>query len=195
MIIPTYSQLKQLALKKGYKFFDNGEYNLNLIGIRNKDLQSNNFNDKFIVAYKVQGKEFVHVFDCTTDPGIFYRENPANVLGTGWMKPGQYSGLWKVGMHQGKYRALVQNRAVALYRDNDKDKLLELGNVEVGINGVNCHHASATGKSINVDKWSAACQVIADIKDFEKLMSLVDLALPIHGSTFTYTLYDEVDLV
>lgn len=191
--VPSYQQLKAVALAKGYRFYDKGDYNLNLIGIRNSDLNANSFNDLFIVAFKIKGVEQVLAFDCTTDPGTYWRSNLANVNGTGWMKPGQYRSLWTIGMHQGKYEALVQCSPVTLYRDNDKDLALEKLKEETGFFGVNCHRANEKNKSVQVDKWSAACQVLASPFDFDIVLSTCKKAAEIHGPKFTYTLFEQSD--
>lgn len=193
MRTPSYQELKKILTAKGYPFYETGDYNLNLIGIRSKDLNANAFNDLFIMAFKVKGVETVLAFDCTTDPGMYYRNNPANVNGTGWVKPGHYPGVWALGKHQGKYTALVQVGPITVYRDNDKDGLLETGKEETGLFGVNCHRASETIKSSQVDKWSAACQVIASPFDFQILISNVMKSMETHPNKFSYTLLNETD--
>jgi hypothetical protein len=192
--VPSYQELKSVMLAKGYRFYDEGDYNLNLIGIRNADLHANSFNDLFIVAFKVKGVEQVMAFDCTTDPGIYWRENLANVKGTGWLKPGQYRSMWTFGRHQGKYPALVQYSPVTMYRDNDRDGLLETLTEETGMFGINGHRANEKMKSKNVDKWSAGCQVLASPFDFDMVLSTCRKAATIHGDKFTYTLLEQKDL-
>ena len=64
-----------------------------------------------------------------------------------------------------------------------------------GMFGINIHHASYHGTSTQVNKWSAGCQVIASIDDFNTLMSLANKSKKQYGNSFTYTLLDEQDLV
>lgn len=192
----SYELLKQICRAKGYKFYEGEDYYLNLIGIRNvRDLHANTFNDLFCVAFLEHGKPVLLQYACTTDPGTFYRLNPANVQGTAILPPEQYLGLWKIGKHQGKYDALVQRAPTVFIRDNNGDAKLDLsartGHRE--LIGLNCHRARADGTSKQVDKWSAGCQVIADSNDFTQLMSLAKLSASMYGNGFTYTLFESTD--
>lgn len=190
-----YGQLQTAMIRKGYRFFDDGDYNLNLIGIRGADTAANTFDDALAVAWRFDGVPHCLVFPATTDPGLFWRTHPANVQGTAIVVPGQYPGLWQLGLHQGKYPALVQRGPVAVYRDNDRDQVLDLdAPIDAGLFGINCHRASAHRQSHQVDKWSAGCQVLANPKDFALLMALCERAAESWGPGFTYTLLEESDL-
>ncbi|WP_444894914.1 hypothetical protein [Microbulbifer sp. SSSA005] len=195
MKLPRYGQLQTALYKKGFRFFDKGDFNLNLIGIRSADNRANTFNDYLAVAWRFDGVPHCLVFAATTDPGIYWRENPINVNGTAILVPGQYPGLWQLGLHQGKYRALVQRKPVRVYRDSNRDQVLNQdAPIDDGLFGINCHRASGTHTSQRVDKWSAGCQVLADPFDFSLLMALCERAAESWGSTFTYTLIEEGDL-
>ncbi|WHI45036.1 hypothetical protein [Microbulbifer sp. VAAF005] len=190
-----YGQLQTAMIRKGYRFFDEGDFNLNLIGIRSSDRDANSFNDRFAVAWRFQGMPHCLSFSATTDPGNFWRENPLNVNGTAILVPGQYPGLWQLGLHQGKYRALVQRKSARVYRDNNQDSIINIDSpIDDGLFGINCHRANATQKSRRVDRWSAGCQVLADPFDFALLISLCDVAAEKWGTSFTYTLLEEKDL-
>ena len=69
----------------------------------------------------------------------------------------QYKGLWQIGMHRGKYRALVQRGIIAVYRDDNKDKVIDRdpSTIMEGYFGINGHHAGE--ESTVVGKWSAGC--------------------------------------
>lgn len=193
---PRFGQLQTTMYRKGYKWFDTGDFNLNLIGIRSNDLQANTFNDLFCVAYRVDNQPQLMCFEATTDPGTYWREHTANVEGTAIMVPAQYTGLWRIGYHQNKYHALVQANPVRVYRDNNRNEILDLvlSSVREGVFGINCHRATAQGQSRMIDKWSAGCQVLANVDDFNLLMALCHQAAARYGNSFTYTLLNEDDL-
>lgn len=194
MISPSISLIRSTLDKKGYKFFEVGVLNLNLIGIRKDKNVSNRFDDTFILAYN--GPEpIIKYFPCTTDPGRYYMQNGLE-KGTAVLVPGQYRGAYKLGLHQGKYEALVQAKEVQVYRDANKDGKLDYVNPEWGFFGINIHRSSPTGTSIQVDRWSAGCQVFANISDFNYLIAQVKRSLETkeYGNTFTYTLIEESDL-
>lgn len=192
---PTLAHIRTAMVRKGYVLFENGDYNLNLIGVRTKDDSSNKFNDWFCVYFKVDGAEQFIAFPATTDPGLYWRRNPMSVLGTAILTPGQHRGMWKLGLHRGDYRALVQRKPVTVFRDNDSDDTLDFDvPTETGLFGINGHRATKHGESKQVDKWSAGCQVIADSCDYDLLICLCEIAAIKYGNSFTYTLLEEGDL-
>jgi hypothetical protein len=185
---------------KGYKWFDEGDYNLNIVGVRNSETGNaitNKFDDYITVSYKVDGKWQFEIFEATTDPGLHWAENLLNKDGVAILVPGQYRGSHTIGLHQGKYEALKQQKPVKVYRDNNKDGNYDMleENIKEGIYGINIHRASATGTSTQIDKWSAGCQVIANNQNFNRLMELAHKSKAKWGNSFTYTLIESKDLV
>ena len=79
--------------------------------------------------------------------------------------------------------------------DGKYDMLVE--NIHEGIYGINIHRATARegGKSTQVDKWSAGCQVIAANDDFKTFMAIVHKSAALYGRSFTYTLIESKDIV
>jgi len=185
MLKTSVEKLIEVLTAKGYKVFDDGQ--LNLIGIR-KDLTYNNRFDDTFVVFTTDG--VFHAFDCTTDPGMYWVENFFNPDGTAVLKPGQYLNSHQRGLHQGSYPALVQRRALTVYRDDNRDNIIDYINPQTGLFGINIHRANANTKSVQVDKWSAGCTVIADPKDFATLMALANKST---ATEFTYTLLEEDD--
>ena len=171
-------------------------YNLNLIGIRSKDLSPNKFNDLLYAVWVYGGKYYSHCYKVTTDPGVFYRENPINLNGTAILAEGQYPAMWKLGKHKGVHDALVQQYPCKVWRDNDMDDELDFIDMksETGVFGINCHRANAKRESTQVDKWSAGCQVFGDPLEFDHFMNLCENAAKNWGNSFTYTLIYENDV-
>lgn len=191
----TTKQITDALKKNKYPLFK-GDYNLTLIGVRSNDADANTFNDALFILYEVDKKQHMHRFALTTDPGVYYRENPINVDGTAVLVPGHYKSCWQLGTHQGKYHALVQRGEMAVYRDADADGEIDTDDVaiESGLFGINLHRANANNFSLQVDKWSAGCQVMADPVDFDLLMALVNKSAQQYGDKFSYTLLTENDL-
>lgn len=192
------TNFRKLLESKGYAYFTKGCFNLNIIGIRSN--QNNRVTNKFddaivVIYYDSEGKEHRIWFDITTEPGIYYVLNPCNTDGAAILAEGQHRGCWTIGYHQGKYEALVQNKPVKVYRDNNKDNIynFEPSKLVTGVFGINIHKAG--NASTRIDKWSAGCQVFANAKDFDKFMSLchkqIDNGM---GKNFTYTLINEKDI-
>ena len=199
---PTRKQIETAVKAKGYKWFENGDYNLNIVGVRNGETGTevtNKFDDFLTLSYKIDGEWNYHCFDATTDPGKHWVENIMREEGVAVLKENQYRGSHKIGLHQGKYEALRQQKPVQVYRDNDLDGNYDLleENIQEGIFGINIHRATKWEgkKSTQIDKWSAGCQVIAANDDFRLFMEICNKAKDTWGNSFTYTLINSNDLV
>jgi len=178
----------------GYVIFTSGQYNLNIIGVRTSSRESNTFNDWLHVVYKDEADQWVDIqYQITTDPGLYWLENPSRVAGTAILVAGQYRGSHKIGLHKGQYEALVQVRKVKVYRDNNRNDILDMNpdTIQEGYFGINIHRASATRESTYVNKWSAGCQVFANPNEYEMFISLCKRASEKWGDTFTYTLLED----
>ena len=185
--------VKQVLESKGYAFFTNGVYNLNIIGIRNPNLVANSFDDTMVVIYKIGGEWITKVYAITTDAGTYWLKNPMSNKGTAILVPNQYRGVYSIDLHNNKYYALCQrNGKVEVYRDNDKDLILDMDStkIEKGMFGINIHRSNPFNESLKVDKFSAGCQVFKKSSDFDEFMKLVDKQKKLYGNNFTYTLID-----
>lgn len=194
----TLEKIQKALIKKGHQLFedDSKPFNLNIIGIRSEDKTPNKFNDQLVIMWKYKGNWNMVVFNCTTEAGLYYLRHPLNNKGTAIVKEGQYSGVWEMGMHQGKYQALCQKKPITVIRDYDMDGHFDYdsGREETGVFGINCHRSNSKIESIIVDKWSAGCQVLANPDEFKVLMKLCEYSSHHWGNSFTYTLINQNDL-
>jgi hypothetical protein len=186
----------KVAMKaKGYAFFENGDYNINIIGIRNSDTGNkvtNVFDDLLTLSYKIGDVWHFKKWAATTDPGTKGVKEFHNAQGVARLVPGQYRGSHAIGLHQGKYEALKQAKPVKVYRDANKDMTYDTKLITEGIYGINIHKAGAD--STYVENWSEGCQVFKKSADFDEFMALVKKAATLHGNSFTYTLLESKDL-
>jgi hypothetical protein len=188
-------KIKQAMKVKNYKFFESGDYNLNIIGIRNSDTGNkvtNVFDDLLTVSYKIGDVWHFKKWAATTDPGTKGVKEFHNAQGVARLVPGQYRGSHAIGLHQGKYFALKQAKPVKVYRDANKDMTYDTKLITEGIYGINIHKAGAD--STYVENWSEGCQVFKKSADFDEFMALVKKAATLHGNSFTYTLLESKDL-
>ncbi len=200
----TREQIEAAVKAKGYKWFTSDNYDVNIVGVRNGSTGgkvTNKFDDCVTISYKDEAGEWhFHCFEATTDPGSHWTDKQLlNKDGVAILKEGQYRGSHMIGLHQGKYEALRQKKPLEVYRDGNKDGTYDLleENVHEGIYGINIHRATSRegGKSVQVDKWSAGCQVIAANSDFKLFMEVVNKAAKVWGNSFTYTLINSNDVV
>lgn len=188
ILLRIVSILKQHSYKLNTR-----PYELNIVGIRADSTRPNRFDDEIHVFYKTTGAKWnYHVFKATTDPGTFWLKNPMNQQGTAILAQGQYVNAYSIGLHRGKYKALVQSRPVTVIRDYDRDNVLDFynGKKQTGSFGINIHRASIQGTTKYVDEYSAGCQVFSDIKEFAFFMELCEYHRKLYGNSFTYTLLD-----
>lgn len=197
----TYADLKRICESNGYSFFDSGDYNLNLIGMRDLDaVNTDEFSDVIYLAFRINGDPVAIPFQATTMPGFYYRENPLVPTGVAILPAGQHRALWRIGLHRGK-PALTQRRACIVRRDNDGDSLVDINSPymknDTGNFLINLHSTGRRDRYLpkEIGKWSAGCQVLRDQKAHDTLMYFVEQSLVRYGNTFTYTLFDMRDNV
>jgi hypothetical protein len=193
----TREQIQKAVEAKGYRYFENGEYNVNIIGIRNSTpgkKVTNTFDDWLSISYKENGVWKFFCWSATTDPGKAPMLLGNNGTGTARVVPGQYSGSHMIGLHQGKYEALRQKGYLKLYRDANKDLVYDESKITDSYqDGINIHKAGRD--STWIDHWSHGCQVFKRVADFDAFMKICKQAAKIHGNSFTYTLIESKDII
>ena len=170
----------------------------NIIGIRSAMDIPDVFNDLIILW--IPALNVFNVFEATTDPGLYYMQNPMNVKGTGILKSGQYKKCYRLGFHGTNkvtgHSALVQVNNVTVYRDVNRDAKKDFLVTDTGLFGCNIHTTCSTlcGVPVNIGKWSASCQVVRNNRKFQTdlinvLKSNFDL-----NKLYNYTLLTEKEL-
>lgn len=180
-------QLKTEFIKRGHAFFEKGRYNVNIVGIRTADKTDwNQFDDELLLVYKDDFDHWkIKTYSITTIPGVSILQNPVNTKGTAVVVPGQYPGVWEIGLHKGKYKALVQTgNQIEVYRYKDG----KIVGREFGYFGINCHKAGS--HSVEVGGWSAGCQVFQMESEFNSFFHIIEKSAALYGPRFTYTLLD-----
>ena len=192
----TREQIERAMTNKGHSYFSNGNYNLNIIGVRCNigTKVTNNFDDVLVLTYKSNNEWIYREYPITTDPGLRSMKELQNVNGCAILVPGQYKGCFMTGLHKGQYQALVQRANVNVFRDSNKDEYYDLNpkTIQTGLFGINIHKSGKD--STIVDNWSAGCQVFKKEKDFNEFMSIINKSKLLYGNRFTYTLLENCDI-
>jgi hypothetical protein len=201
-LVPILAAMRRL----GYRVFDKDErpFNLNIVGLRNPRAALDKFDCHLHVFWKDRGKWTHHTWPITTFPGSRYLlEKLLNPKGAAILVPGQYLGVYRLDLHNGKYRAVCQrNGPVNVFRDGDRDKVFDLDprTVQSGSFGINIH-AHTTPTSGNKQSFtdrvyaaSAGCQVFQRMADFLEFRTYCEQAAELHGNQFSYTLITRDDL-
>ena len=192
----TIDNVRSVMEKKGYRFFESGIYNLNIVGVRRSTVEINKFDDYLLLIYKTSPSNWViKTYPITTDPGTYWLLNPTNPKGTAILIPDQYRSTWKIAKHQGKYEALCQRKPVKVWRDDNRDRVLDFYSSpeDEGYFGINIHRSNPYTESSQVDKWSAGCQVFKKAANFKEFMNYCNKSASMYGDGFTYTLLEELD--
>lgn len=182
--------------REPFKYVEGKPYNLNLIGVRSNDMTPNTFNDCLAVLWEDAFGWNLIAHEGTTDPGLYYLNNPINVDGTFIFAPGFHKGLWKLGLHRG-YEAFQQIGTAIGWRDADRDNEFDMvPNKTIAVNhaGLNMHRARNEGESTVVGKYSAGCQVRRRDDDHEIVVEIAKRALNYWGNSFSYMLFTESQL-
>jgi hypothetical protein len=195
----TREKVEATVKAKGYVYFEdasNKGFDVNIIGVRNSDTGqkvTNAFDDLLTVSYKDEtGTWKYHEWPATTDPGKKGVMEYHNAKGVARLVEGQYRGSHTIGLHQGKYEALRQQKNVKVYRDANRDLTYDENKMDEGLFGINIHKAGAD--STYVENWSEGCQVFKRSADFEEFMKICRKAREKHGNSFTYTLIESSDI-
>ncbi len=85
----------------------------------------------------------------------------------------------------------MQVGTINILRDNTQNGQLNIATArpEIATSGINFHRAQLDGKTIDVGKWSAGCQVLQSSTDFAELMRLAKRHQQYYGK-LSYTLID-----
>ena len=189
------AKIEETVKAKGYKWFEDKDFHLNIVGVRNSDTGkkvTNVFDDKLTLSYKEGGQWIYKEWTNTTDPGTKGVKEYHNAAGVARLVPGQYIDSHMLGLHQGKYEALKQQKAVKVYRDANRDMTYDETKIQEGIFGINIHKAGAD--STYVENWSEGCQVFKRAADFESFMAIARKAKAAGFKSFTYTLIESKDI-
>jgi hypothetical protein len=193
----TREQIEKAVKEKGYTYFKGpGNYDVNIVGVRNSDTGktvTNLFDDKITLSYKLDGVWQYHEWDNTTEPGKKGVTQYHNANGVARLVPGQYRGVYAISKHQGKYEALCQRLGnVTVWRDKNKNMTFDEVETDTGMFGINIHKAGSVSNF--VENWSEGCQVFKRSKDFDAFMKIINKAKDFYGNHFTYTLLESKDI-
>jgi peptidoglycan hydrolase-like protein with peptidoglycan-binding domain len=153
--------ISTVFLNKKYVHMNKG-----LVYLRTDDKLTNSYDD-FVVLF-VNG-EIKMIAPCSTTAGNYYIQNPityGGVTGTAIAVEQQV-----IGSHQFVYKKdwttlwlkmpyFKQIKPIGIFRDGNKDGILNRAKIFMGLFGINLHRGGLGGM---IDKWSAGCQVTPDV--------------------------------
>jgi hypothetical protein len=116
--------------------------------------------------------------------------SPSNPAGAAVFAPGQQRAVWTLGTHKGR-PAFVQNRPIAVLRDNDRDGVIDPPSIATsGFYGINGHDAYRDGLT-KIGEASEGCIVWWSHADHTEALKLGQAQQKHLGlSSFSFTLFD-----
>lgn len=196
-MIYSKEKIEKALASKNYKWFDGGDYDVNIVGVRNSDtgkFVTNAFDDVITCSFQIGDEWIYKEWPITADSGKAAVLKYTNSSGVARLVEGQYRGSHMIGLHRGKYTALRQKKPMKVYRDKNKDLIYDEDVIQQGIFGINIHRSNAKTESTLVDNWSHGCQVFKKADDFDDFMAICEAAAKIWGNSFTYTLINSNDI-
>jgi hypothetical protein len=183
----VFSELREDLISKdiykpeeNYQILD-GEFEVNIVGIRSFSQQPNSFDDFLCVFYvdpngteTIDGKKWTYrAWVVTTEPGSTALGSNTN-LGSAIVAEGQYIQGWANGRHRAteplnNYSVIRNDYNILIYRDSNNDKWAQKDTkfLYVDTPGTNIHSSGPNDKNgKEVNGWSAGCQVFKNPKDF-----------------------------
>lgn len=186
----TNAAMQEMITRLKVNYFEANKYvwrsnRPNLIGFRMESEKfTNQYDDYFLV---VTDSEFYAV-PCSTKAGTPAVFNPVNPKGTGILVAGQYLNAYQFVTAQNwqtlwtKKPYFMQIGTVSVWRDNNKNLIIDKVAAEKGFFGINIHR----GWGVLVFFSSAGCQVIPDLFWDELVVS----KLFIDKQIYDYTLFE-----
>lgn len=164
-----------------------GEIDVNVIGQRGPSRRAGELDDLISVVWFEGGSWREVAWPCSTDPGRHFLARPMNPRGTAILAPGQYRGAYTIGLHKQDPRrpALVQTGPVSVFRDQNRDEILDIeGPVYPGLHGINIHDDAGVGAEA-----SAGCTVLKRAH-LDELLAIVRRSTARYGPRVSYTLIE-----
>lgn len=182
-----FADIEKVMNIMGFDIYKDGR--VNIVGIRTMDGE---FNDVFLYFKYINNIPIILPgIVGTTDPGKSYLKKVlGNINGTAILvHDNQYIDCWQIGLHKGKYEALVQSAKAGfiVWRDKDMDGQVDYsGKTYNDVLGLN-HHTTKLGYKANwIGNFSAGCQVIWDQQSFAE--DIMPFCKATGQKYYTYTL-------
>jgi len=171
-MIDISSKIQQIRLL--YRTHGADLQDVNILGLRDESNMRNDIYNDYIIAHN---NHEAYMFNATTDPSVFFTNNPMVEGGCAHLCYGFYKNAYIIGIHaKGKpyqHEALVQRgNKVKIWRDKNKNfEQDEDEKVEEGYFGINIHKNLSS--QTNILYSSAGCQIIQYVNDFGYFMQFI----------------------
>lgn len=190
----TYQDLKSLSHAKGFQFFENGDFDLNIYFERQTNAIDNKFGCLWHIAYKHDGIETVRTVPANSKPGM-------NKGIISMVCPGQYLHAYKwIAVNPNPTKEYPFNKEFFQLQINlpiwlGKDGVIDFGRKVLTTPqlGTNIHKQSREGQHIEfVNNWSLACLGAIE-PEFDLQIPIIEQAVKTKGDIFSITIFESKD--
>lgn len=204
-----YEMIKKSIERLGYKWWESGDYDLNIIWVRMSDIVSNMMGDYCLICYKVKDVENVLTVKANTLPGLYGGlYNPITTIegitGTAIVQPQQVLGAYQFidkGINDSwnpfESSFFLPIKSIKIWRDNDKDAEIDYMQSEDASpsDGICWHFQEEPISSVDSKPWSVGCLgwVKNDLKNI--LYPIFQRATERWGINYSLTLIINDDLI
>lgn len=166
---------------------------ITLVGLRLVEQNNNKFSDLICIIRTLSAGDYAtEVYRITTTPGrsILRNFKKYNSRGAATLKEGFYKHSHIIRKHRGQYYAICQSKPMWVYRDANRDDIIDYSPVTLTEEtpGINIHKAGKSGTRETINDFSAGCQVFANTADFDRMMVLANIAAKSGQKYFSYGL-------
>ena len=215
----SIDEIREVLKAKNYKFFEKGDFNLNLIAIREDDTFDNKFSDSLQMLYKENGVWKAPAFKFTTLAGtlgfggekapLTAADTGTGVDGVAIILEGQYPGVYEYVNTGYRYPFVEYLNQVGNFdylRDNNKDGLVSRNSTRQTGNFKTCFHAMSwinkngtysDSEFVNYigSPYSQGCIGAPALTMFTGIMPIIRQSVKIWGKKFTPTILHAKDFV
>lgn len=185
--------------RNSYVIYRDGK--VNIVGVRKYPFIGQPISDKFddliyLIWYE-NGKIVAYKYPCTTKPGLKVMKGSAGYPGN-YLVEGQYLEVWVQTTYKDDHPAFADSKKFNTYFDRNHDAVWNPEKIESPSSGGGFfqHSVYVKNPAVNVNTWSAGCQVIPDRNKQLQFQSLARAqAAKSNQKKFTYTLLKSTDVV
>lgn len=197
----SYQKVQQVYNQKGFKFFDNGVFNVNLFFIREDNVFENTLSDTMGICYlDDNNRQQVLTTPATTKAGVspmvFNKALTPNAEGIAVVKPGYYPSTWQfTDSYVGwlAYPYFQQVKPITVMRDGVDDGVIHDSVEDTGLFGINIHRMGNVGIINSIlGNWSEGCMGTYE-PYLKTYLPIIREAVKRYGNLFSVAVFEKAD--
>lgn len=191
--------IRRAMQKLGFVYFERGEYNCNVIAIRNDITpRDNEFDDLLTIGFyhiqRGERRKALGAWLCTTEPGRHWLKTPISEAAKSgaaiWKCPQQVRGSHQYGLHSANHWGLIQAKPIEIVRDSNWNGKPETEGMQITKGQYFCNIHGSYGVP-TVENQSAGCiatKAAYNSEAYYRYLYVLQQGMKNYGNSFTTTL-------